>query len=326
MSIHHSDRPRTGHPRIGGSDVPSSVGGSGGDVGSDDDVGSDAAERFIQRHPGIVRFARVGWAAKGVVYLLTGFLAFTVAADPHGGSSESSGQADPSGAVSTIARQSYGTVLLWAMALGLFLYAAWRIVTVLLPAELDGHAVLRRIGYSVSAITYVALGLTAVSLARRPGSSGGSGSQQDSQVTEFTRSVMEWPAGRWLVGLAGVIVVGIGGYFLSKGISASFEKELEHRKVGPFSWQAIQTMGRVGWIGRAVMMGLIGVFVTRAAIQFDPDEARGLDDSLRRVADSTVGMILVLVVAAGLTLYGAFCVVSSPARKVVATDEDTVAS
>lgn len=321
MSIHHTDHPRTDH-----SGVRSTVDGSGGDVGSDDDVGSDAAEHFIRRHPGVVRFARVGWAAKGVVYLLTGFLAFTVAANPHGGSSDSSGQADPSGAVSTIAQQSYGTILLWPMALGLFLYAAWRIVTVLLPAELDGHAVLRRIGYSVSALTYVALGLTAVSLARRPGSSGGNGSQQDSQVTKFTRSVMEWPAGRWLVGLAGVVVVGIGLYFLWKAISASFEKELEHRKIGPFSWQTIRTMGRVGWIGRAVMMGLIGVFVTRAAIRFDPDEARGLDDSLRRVADSTIGMFLVLVVAAGLTLYGAFCVVSSPARKVVATDEDTVAS
>ena len=59
---------------------------------------------------------------------------------------------------------------------------------------------------------------------------------------------------------------------------------------------------------------------------FDPDEARGLDDSLRRVADDSLGMVLVLVVALGLTIYGAFCVITSPARKVVATDEDTVAS
>ena len=305
--------------------IPSTVTSSVG--GSTDDVGSDAAERFVRRHPGVVRFARVGWAAKGVVYLLTGILAFTVAANPHGQSGESADQADTSGAVSTIAQQSYGTLLLWVMAIGLFIYAAWRIFTVLLPADLDGHAVLRRIGYSVSAATYVLLGITAISLATQPGSSGGNGgSKQDSKVTEATRSVMEWPAGRWLVGLAGLVVVGIGAYFFWKAVSASFEKELEHRQVGPFSWRVIQGMGRAGWIGRAVMMGLIGVFVTRAAVRFDPDEARGLDDSLRRVADSSLGMFFVLVVAVGLTLYGAFCVVSSPARKVVASDEDTVAS
>jgi hypothetical protein len=294
--------------------------------GSDDDVGSESVERFVQRHPWVVKYARVGWAAKGVVYLLTGFLAFTVAADPHS-SAESSNEADTSGAVSTIAQQSYGTALLWAMAIGLFIYAAWRIVTVVLPAELDGHSVLRRVGYSVSAATYIALGLTAVSLANQPGSTGGEGgSRQDSKVTEITRSLMEWPAGRWLVGLAGLVVIGIGAYFFWKGVGSSFERDLEHRKIGPFSWDMIRTMGRIGWVGRAVMMALIGVFVTRAAIQFDPDEARGLDDSLRRVVDDSVGMVLVLVVALGLTVYGAFCVISAPGRKVVASDEDTVAS
>ena len=294
-----------------------------------DDVGSDAAEDFVRRHPGVVKFARVGWAAKGVVYLLTGILAFTIAADPFGSQSDgSSGQADPSGAVATIARQPFGTILMWTMAAGLFLYAAWRIVTVLLPADVDGHSILRRIGYTVSAATYVLLGVTAISLATKPGSSSGGedGSSQDSQVTKVTRSVMEWPAGRWLIGLAGIVVIGVACYFLYKAISASFEKELEHRSIGPFSWKAVRTAGRIGWFGRAAMMALIGVFVARAAIQFDPDEARGLGDSLRRVVDNDLGMVLVVVVAAGLTLYGAFCVLTAPARKVVATDEDTVAS
>lgn len=297
--------------------------------GSDDDVGSDAAEEFVERHPGVVKFARIGWAAKGLVYVLTGLLAFTIAAD-RGNSKESggaSGQADPSGAVATIARQPFGQLILWVVAAGLFLYAAWRIVTVLLPAEVDGHSVLRRIGYSVSAATYIALGITAVSLATKPGSSGGGGeSSQDSQVTKVTQSVMEWPAGRWLVGLAGLVVIGIAVYFAYKAYTASFEKEIEHRSIGPFSWHAVRIAGRIGWIGRSAMMALIGFFVTRSAINFDPDEARGLDDSLRRVADDTLGMVLVIVVAFGLTLYGAFCVLTSPARKVVASDEDTVAS
>lgn len=292
---------------------------------ANDDVGSDRLEEFVDSHPGLVKIARVGWAAKGVVYLLTGLLAFTVAADPFGESGSSNGEADPTGAVATIAEQPFGEVLLWALAAGLFLYAAWRLMTVVLPADLDAHAVLRRVGYTVSAATYVVLGLVAVSLARSPSSSGGGGSggSSDSRVTEITKSVMEWTGGRWLVGIAGVVVVGIGGYFAWKGISASFEKQLEHRRVGPLSWNVVRSMGRVGWIGRAVMMGLIGVFVTRAAIRFDPDEAQGLDDSLRKVADDQLGMVLVVIVAVGLTLYGAFCIVSTPIRKLVASDDDS---
>lgn len=300
-----------------------------GQGGDDDEVGSDAAEDFIQAHPWVIRFGRIGWAAKGVVYLLTGVLAFTIVADPFGsgGGSQSEGEADPSGAVATIARQPFGEVLLWTLAIGLFIYSLWRIVTVLLPADVDGHSVLRRIGYLVSAVTYIVLGLAAVSLARRPGSPGGQDSEsQDSQVSEITRSVLDWTGGRWLVFAAGAVLIGIAVYFFWKGVTGSEEKQLEHRSVGPFSWDAIRMMGRIGWIGRAAMMGLIGVFVARAAYLYDPDEARGLDDSLRRIADDSIGMLLVIVVAVGLTVYGAYCIVTTPSRKLVASDDDTVAS
>jgi hypothetical protein len=292
---------------------------------TDGDVGSEATERFIRRHPWLVDVARAGWAAKGVVYMLTGVLAFVVAAAPFRTSASSDEQADPAGAISKIAEQPFGTTLLWTMAVGLFIYALWRFVTVILPAGTGGHALLRRIGYAVSGVTYVALALTAVSLARHSGSSGG-GEGQDSRVSRITADTLAWTGGRLLVGLVGFVLIGIAVYFLWKGVTASFEKELVHRSVGPFSWNAVRTMGRAGWIGRATMMALIGMFVTRAAIQFDPNEARGLDDALRRVADSSIGVVLVYVVAVGLVLYGAFCVISTPSRKLVASDEDTVAS
>lgn len=293
------------------------------DGAGNDDVGSDATERFVREHRWVVHAARVGWAAKGVVYLLTGVLAFTVALAPFRDDAAAE-QADPVGAIAKIAEQPFGTALLWLMAVGLVVYALWRLVTVLLPAELDGHSVLRRVGYVVSALTYLALAFTAVTLARHSGSA--SGETQDSQVSQATADVLAWTGGRTLVGLAGMTLIGIAVYFLWKGVSASFERELHHRSVGPFSWRAVRALGRIGWIGRATMMALIGLFVTRAAIEFDPDEASGLDDSLRRVADTTVGTALVDVVAVGLVLYGVFCVVSAPIQKLVATDEDTVVS
>jgi hypothetical protein len=288
---------------------------------TDGRVGSDAAEAFLRRHPWVVDIGRAGWLAKGVVYTLTGVLALTVVTDPF---DVSEGEANQTGAIAKIAQQPFGEVLLWAMAIGLFIYAAWRIVTVALPADTDGHALVKRAGYVVSAIVYVSLALTAISLARHPGTSGAEG--EDSRIGSFTADVMGWTGGRWLVAAIGLTVIGIGVYFLVKAVTGKFEKELEHRSVGPLSWSAIRKMGVVGWIGRAAMMGLIGVFLVRAAIQFDPNEARGLDDSLRRIADHPFGVLTVLVVAVGLIVYGAFCIVTVPSQKVVATDDRTVAS
>jgi hypothetical protein len=283
-------------------------------------VGSDATEAFLRRHPWVVDVGRAGWLAKGVVYTLTGVLALTIVADPF---DVSEGEANQTGAIAKIAQQPFGELLLWAMAVGLFVYAAWRLVTVALPADTDGHALLKRVGYVVSAIVYVALGLTAISLARSPGTSGAEG--EDSKIGSFTADVMGWTGGRWLVGLIGLTVIGIGVYFFVKGVTGKFEKEIEHRSVGPLSWSAIRAMGVVGWIGRAVMMGLIGVFLVRAAVQFDPNEARGLDDSLRRIADDSFGVLTIFVVAIGLIAYGVFCIVTVPSQKLVATDDRTVA-
>jgi hypothetical protein len=292
---------------------------------AESDVGSDGAEAFVRRHPWVVTFGRVGWVAKGVVYALTGVLALKVGTDQIGGAQDSD-EANQSGAISKIAQQQYGPALLVLLALGLFVYATWRVVTVLLPAENDGKAWLNRVGYTISAIVYVALGLVAVSLARNPGKAGEAEEREDAKVEQLTADVLGWTGGRYIVGLMALIVIGVGVAFAWKGLGGSFAKQVEHRGVGPFSWRAIHAMGVVGWVGRGAMMGLIGWFVLRAAIEFDASEAHGLDESLRRVSDSALGSVLVLVVAVGLLVYGAFCVITVPTVKLVASDDRTTAS
>lgn len=298
-------------------------------VGMHDRAGSTTIEAFVRRHPWVVAAGRVGWFAKGAVYLLTGVLALTVVADPFG---VSGGEADQTGAVAKIAAQPFGEALLWTTGLGVFVYAAWRVVTVSLPATIDGHSMLKRVGYAASAALYIVLGLTAISLARHPGSPGtASAPSEDSRIGALTRDVMGWrwggwSGGRWLVGLAGLIVMAVGLYFLAKALTGRFEREVEHRPVGPCSWSTIRVLGMVGWTGRSAMMLLIGVFVLRAAVQFDPAEAHGLDDSLRRVADDSLGVLLVGAVGFGLIAYGLFCVLTAGSQKLLATDDRTVAS
>jgi len=127
---------------------------------------------------------------------------------------------------------------------------------------------------------------------------------------------MEHSGGRWLVGLVGAILIGIGAYFAHKGITASFRKELQGGGVGPLTTDQIARAGQVGWCARAGMMGLLGFFLIRAAVQFSPDEAEGLDGALRRLAATTWGTAAVIAMGVGLLVYGTFCVVSAPIQRL----------
>ena len=299
-----------------------SPGTGSSESGSSGEVGSDTAERAIRSNSAVIAFARVGWVAKGVVYGLVGVLALAIVFGSQGGSGSggSGEEASQSGALAKIAESPAGTALLYVLAVGLGIYALWRLFTVIMPADNDAESWLTRAGYLVSFIVYSVLAWTAIQIAM----SGGSSSQQqseDAKVERWTRDFLEMTGGRAIVFTAGAALIIIGAAFLYKAYSAKFEKQLEHRGVGPISYRVMVILGRIGWVGRAGMMALIGFFLCRAAWQYNPDEAKGLDGSLRQAAGSTGGTILVIVVGAGLVVYGAFCVISAPRRRLVPADE-----
>jgi hypothetical protein len=295
------------------------------DVERGDDVGVDSARQFASEHPGVVRLGRIGWLAKGAVYLVTGVLAMTIALDGAGGGSSSddsdtaAGEVSQTGAVAAIAESTGGAILLWVLAIGLVVYALWRLFTVALPAENSAKTWAKRVAYVVSALVYLALAFTAVTIATSP-ESGSQQGGEDHRVEGFTRALLESTGGRYLVGTVGVALGAIAAVFVWNAVSASFASELDHRGVGPVSSRHLVLLGRIGWIGRAAMMALIGWFLVQAARNFDAREAGGLDDSLRRATDSGIGTVLVFVVAAGLLVFGAFCVLSAPRQRLVGTD------
>ena len=102
------------------------------------ETGSRTVESLAHRHPTLVTVARLGWIAKGVVYVLLGLLAIPIALNgvDDGQARNSGEEASQLGAVAEIAETSFGVVALWAVAFGLALYIAWRVVTILLPAEM----------------------------------------------------------------------------------------------------------------------------------------------------------------------------------------------
>lgn len=287
-----------------------------------DDVGLESAEEFGIEHPAIVKFGRVGWVAKGAVYALVGVLSLVVGWNASGsestGATSSGGrEASQTGAITRIAESSYGVVLLYVVAAGLVIYVVWRLVSVVLPADNDVKTWLTRAGYLVSAATYAFLAWSAVTLARRPRSSRES---EDARVERFTRDLMNDDLGRAAVFAIGAVLLVLAAVFMWQAVSAHFESQLLPGGVGPVSHQTLVLLGRIGWVGRSGMVALIGFFLVRAAVTFDASDAEGLDGSLRKAASSTIGLVLVVVVGAGLLVFGAFCILSAPKQRMVGAD------
>lgn len=260
---------------------------------------------------------RLGWVANGVVHGLVGVLAVPIAFGGGGaGDGDGSGdEASRSGAVAEIAERPYGGALLWGLAAGLVLYALWRLVTAFLPGDIGAATLPHRAGYLGSAGVYGLLAWTAVVYAVGSGGSGTGGS--GGMLEDVSRTVMEVIAGRWLLAVGALIGLGGAGYLAHRGWNRIFLDEFDLSDASSRERELIEKAGMIGWIGRAVTTALLAGFVLLAAINADPDEAKGLDAALRDVADNRLGSVLVLAAALGLIGYGVFSIVSARRRLLV---------
>ena len=251
--------------------------------------------------PWVKTLGQVGVAAIGVVYLLLGWIALQVA---FGGSSKS---ADNSGALKEVASKPFGSVLLVVMALGLFAFAIWQVILAFVGYDKEDGAKLafKRAGAGGKAIFGAALGAQALKIALTGGGKSSSQSQED-----WTGKLLGVPAGRVLVALIGLALIGFAGYLIYQGVEKKFLEKLE----GGAS-QTITRLGQVGWVARGVAFGVLGVLVVIAGVKHQPEKARGLDRALKTLAEAPYGKWVLTVVALGLVAYGVFQLVTAPKHK-----------
>jgi uncharacterized protein DUF1206 len=119
--------------------------------------------------------------------------------------------------------------------------------------------------------------------------------------------VFAWPGGRFLVGIAALVIIGVGGYLVHKGLTKRFLKEIDTGQATATQRRTIERLGQVGYPAKGVAIGLVGVLLGWAAITFDPAKATGLDGALRTVLDAPFGKWLLSLVALGIAAYGVFC-------------------
>ena len=260
-----------------------------------------------------MRIARLGWFAKGVVYLLAGVLAASLAARSCQWSTpEVVGEASPTGAIKELSELTGGRVLLYALGAGLTFYSLWRFYTAFAPGGTGAEAVAKRLGYGFSGILYLTFALTCFTLTQHP--------QKDpdgnAKVTDITKRLLDQNIGRWIVGSCGVIAVAVGLYRFRKGLTGDVEDELNLSAVSPNRRRWLHHLGTLGEIGRGVAIALIGFFLVRASMKVDAQEATGLDGALRRLATQPLGAVVVAVVGFGFIAYGIFCLLTFSHRQL----------
>ena len=268
---------------------------------------AEAAGEDVARSKHLERLARAGLVARGVVYGLIGILAIKVA---FGSGGETT---DQQGALKTIAGQPFGKVLLVLVAIGLAGYALWRLVRAAIGRgpETGADDAKDRISGVVSGIAYAALCVTAVKILI-----GSSSSSSSSKTEKATGGVLDWPLGRYLVIAAGLVVLGVAVDQALKGIKQKFLEDSKTEQMSPGVDQAFTAVGVVGHLARAVVFALIGWFVVKAAIDYDPDKAVGLDQALAKLSSSAFGPVVLGIVAAGLIAFACYSVLDARYRRV----------
>jgi Domain of Unknown Function (DUF1206) len=254
--------------------------------------------------------ARTGLVAKGISFGLVGALAFKLAIGSGGKATSREG------ALQQLAQHSFGKFALIALALGFAAYALWRFVQALAEQpERDDEAAKawgKRAGYVGRGLIYAGLTYSTIRLLA---GSGGSGSQT-TRAHKSTAMVLDWPAGRVLVAAAGVVVIGVGIWNLYRGIARKFEDKWRIGKLTPSVKKWGSRAGVAGHVARFVVFGLIGVFLVKAALDYRPDDAIGIDGALLKLAQASYGPYLLGLTAAGLVAYGLYCLVDARLRDV----------
>lgn len=253
--------------------------------------------------------ARAGLTARGVIYLLVGVLALRIAFG------DGKKQADRNGAVAEIAQQPFGAVLLWALAVGLVGMALWRLSEACFgSAGPDGRAAKKRLLSAGRFVFYAFVAYSVLSFAAGSGS-GGKGSS-DQQSRDVTAKVLNLPAGQWIVGAAGVGIVVAGLLIGGRAVLRKYHKKLKLGQMSARTRRLVDVTGVGGGAARGLVFAAAGCFAVRAAIDYEPDRAKGLDDTIRSFAHTPAGPWLLVCVAAGLVLFGLFSFAMARWRRI----------
>jgi hypothetical protein len=249
--------------------------------------------------------SRAGFVARAAIYAIIGILALKLAIGSGGKLT------NQHGALTTVANQPFGSLLLTLLAIGLGGYALWRLFRAALGHGPEGSdSGFERLAALASGLAYGALCVLAVEILI------GSGSSSSANPQSAAAGILGWPGGPWIVGAAGLVMIGVALYQAYKGITQKFLDDSKTEEMSPGVRKWIARVGTVGHVARAVVFSLIGVFLVKAAIEYDPKTAVGLDGALAKLVNQPYGSVLLGIVAAGLIAFALYSLSDARYRKI----------
>lgn len=263
-----------------------------------EDVTDKARRAGKQAHDsdGVDHAVRFGLVAYGVVHLTVAWLALQLAFG------DRQGNASSSGAMHQLAQQPFGAVLLWLVALGMFLLVGWRLLEAALGHrdEDGGTRHRKRLGSLAKAVIYGAVGASALKVAIGSGSSGGG---SDST----TAKLMDLPGGQLIVGAVALGIATYGGNQVRRSLTEKFREHLTAEGKSGDAGTAYIWLGKAGYLAKGVAIVLVGGLFGYAAVTHDAQKSGGLDQALLKVLQQPFGPYLLAAMAAGIGCYGLFC-------------------
>ena len=256
--------------------------------------------------PWVSRFVRVGYAAKGIIYLLIGALAFRLALGNGGRLTDSSG------VLKTIVGQPFGLALLTILGVGLLAYAGWAITQAIVDTKrkgTDAGGLMNRGLSIIKGAVYGAVGVEAIRIVIGARSSS-------RNADDYARTAMEFPLGGLFLALVGIGIAVYGLQQISRAWKAKFDDDLDQSQLRREGGGWVLTLGRAGTGARGVILVLVGFALARAGFDERPSEASGMTEAMWTVFTQPYGQWLLAGVAAGLFCYGVFQIVHARYARV----------
>lgn len=269
----------------------------------------EAAEQVV-RHPYTKKLARLGFYTKGFLFIVIGLLAILVAVGERGGQ-----LADPTGALTRIAKAPYGKIVLIVFIVGAVGHGAWNI--------LRGAADVDNAGKNAQGIITrciaVGIGFFYLFLAWT-----GWDIISTAQILEnapaiqktMTAILLAFPLGAILVGLIGLIVIGAGVHECYSGVTGKYQESFKLYQLDKKNLTVITILGVLSFLARGLIFGLMGYFFIVAAIDGNPNAAVGIDGALWTLSQSYFGKTVLFITAAGLVCHGFLSLYEARYRRI----------
>jgi hypothetical protein len=250
-------------------------------------------ERSVRRSAFFAHLVRWGLVGYGLLHLLVAWIALRIVLGARGTSTQ--------GALARLRHEAWGVGLLVALIAGFVVLAVWQLIAALVGYR-DDDGLMRLVMQAGAGSRVITYGYLAFSLARLVVGDGGGGHSP----RHASAGVLAEPFGRIVLGLAGLVVVGVGVGLAVFGARRGFEDQLDREARQGARRLPILLLGQAGYIAKGVAFVGIGCFVDWAALTDDPSRAGGLDQSLERVVRAPLGIVGVLAVAVGIGCFGLY--------------------